>query len=68
MYTELVMKANKNLQRVFTKTKGGLNDMNSAVAIVGRKSRTLRNGTRVLNLTFEDGNIVEVTYKSITNQ
>ena len=62
MLAQLVMKANKNLQRVFTKKVGGLNDQNSGVNILRKTSKVNRDGSVVLNLFFEDGRKVIVTY------
>lgn len=62
MLNKLVMQSNKNLQRVFTKKTNGLNDMDSAVNIKRKTSKTNKDGSVVLNLFFEDGRKVIVTY------
>ena len=62
MLNKLVMQSNKNLQRVFTKKTNGLNDMDSGVNIKRKTSKTNKDGSVVLNLFFEDGRKVIVTY------
>mgnify|MGYP001764211131 CR=1 FL=1 len=62
MLNKLVMQSNKNLQRVFTKKVNGLNDMDSAVNIKRKTSKTNKDGSVVLNLFFENGRKVIVTY------
>lgn len=63
MLNKLVMQSNKNLQRVFTKKTNGLNDMDSGVNILRKTSKTNKDGSVVLNLFFEDGRKVIVTYQ-----
>ena len=67
-YARLVCQFTKNLMRVHTKkdpNRPGMLDPRSAVEIVSRKSRTLNDGSLILNLEFADGKKVEVTYKDI---
>ena len=67
-YAKLVCKFNRNLQRIYTKTSGatlsGL-DPKSSVEIVNRSSRSAKDGSVVLTLTFADGRKVSVTYKDV---
>lgn len=62
MLNKLVMQSNKNLQRVFTKKTNGLHDLNTAVNILRKTSKTNKDGSVVLNLFFENGKKVIVTY------
>ena len=68
MLAKLVAAANNNLQRVHTRrdpNRCNLFDPKSAVEVVQRSCRTLKNGTVVNHLTFANGKSVRITYEEV---
>lgn len=67
MLAKLVAKANSGVKRVHTKTVTSWNlpDPKSAVEIVSRKTRTLKDGSVKMVLKFANGKTVEVVYREV---